>query len=72
MSKNDTTEKVTYLNLFYVRERDRGQKAIWTKVGAMFPHREGPGYNLDIQALPVNFDGKLVAMPPKDNEAGDE
>jgi hypothetical protein len=54
--------------VFSVQERDRGQKAIWTRLGVAFKHREGDGLSLTLQAIPVNFDGRLVLMPPKDND----
>jgi hypothetical protein len=58
-----------YFNVFTVREFEgsTGQKAkSWTKVGVAFPHREGPGFNLELSALPL--DGRLVALVPNDND----
>jgi hypothetical protein len=60
-----------YFNVFTVREFEgsTGQKAkSWTKVGVAFPHREGPGFNLELSALPL--DGRLVALVPSDDEEG--
>jgi hypothetical protein len=60
-----------YFNVFTVREFEgsTGQKAkSWTKVGVAFPHREGPGFNLELSALPL--DGRLVALVPNDDEEG--
>ena len=57
-----------YFNVFTVREFEgsTGQKAkSWTKVGVAFPHREGPGFNLELSALPL--DGRLVALVPNDD-----
>ena len=67
MSKTGTPP---YFNVFTVREYEagNGQKANqWTKVGVAFPHREGPGFNLELNALPL--DGHLVALPPAEDEA---
>ncbi len=63
------TGAAPYLNVFTVREYETGsgQKAKnWTKVGVAFPHREGPGFNLELNALPM--DGHLVALPPSEDE----
>ena len=52
--------QVDYLNVFTVEEYEKdGQTArSWTKVGVAFPHKEGPGFNVQLRALPT--DGKLV------------
>jgi hypothetical protein len=34
----------------------------WTKIGAAFPHKEGPGFSVELQAFPV--DGRLIVLPP--------
>lgn len=30
--------------------------------GAVFPHKEGPGFSIELKAFPV--DGRLVVLPP--------
>ena len=32
----------------------------WTRLGAAFPHKEGPGYSIELKAFPV--DGRLVVL----------
>jgi len=66
MSKETTKNQPAFI-VFGVQERERGQKAIWTRLGVVFKHKEGEGMNLTVQALPLNFDGRLVLMPPKDD-----
>ena len=51
---------------FTVRDRGNGRKAIWTRVGVVWAHDKGAGLNLELEALPFNFDGRLVLLPPKD------
>jgi hypothetical protein len=51
--------------LRYVSSKAQKAKS-WTKVGVAFPHREGPGFNLELSALPL--DGRLVALVPSDDE----
>lgn len=63
------TGAAPYLNVFTVREYEsgNGQKGKnWTKVGVAFPHREGPGFSLELNALPM--DGRLVALAPSEDE----
>ena len=38
-------------------------KTFWTKCGVAFPSKNGPGWNVQLDALPVN--GKLILMEPK-------
>ena len=33
-----------------------------TTIGAAFPHKEGPGFSIELQAFPV--DRRLVVLPP--------
>jgi len=40
-----------------------GQDDYWLNVGAAFPHQDGNGYNVVLQAIPI--DGKIVLRPPK-------
>ena len=45
-----------------------GKKDILTRIGAGWKHQKGDGMNLQIRALPLNFDGKIVLFPPKEDE----
>ena len=59
----------SHLNVYSVREFESstGQKAkSWTKVGVAFPHKEPPGFNVELNLLPL--DGRLVALPPAEDE----
>ena len=57
----------SYRNMvvYSVREGKDGKK-FWNRVGAAFPHKEGDGFNVVLEALPL--DGKLVVMPPRETE----
>jgi hypothetical protein len=59
----------TYLNVFTVEEYESNGKSQkkWTRIGAAFPHKEGPGFSIEVKAFPV--DGRLVVLPP---DSGDE
>lgn len=44
----------------------------WTSIGAMWPLRSGDdGYSLKITSVPLQWDGRCVALLPLDNEAQD-
>ena len=53
----------------YVVVQREGADDFWINVGAAFPHSDGKGFNVIVQALPV--DGKLVLREPQD-DAGDD
>ena len=58
-----------HLEVYTVREfkNAAGEKGkSWTRVGTAFPHKDKPGFNLELQALPL--DGRLVALLPRDEE----
>jgi hypothetical protein len=59
----------SYLNVFTVEEYESNGKTSkrWTKIGAAFPHREGPGFSIELRAFPV--DGRLVVLPPADDDS---
>jgi hypothetical protein len=58
----------TYLNVFTVEEYETNGKTQkkWTRIGAAFPHKEGPGLSIELRAFPI--DGHLVVLPPDPND----
>ena len=60
-----TNSNTPAFHAFTVRERENGKKAIWTRIGAAWAHKDGEGVTLELEALPLNFDGRLVLLPPK-------
>jgi hypothetical protein len=44
-----------------------GQDDFWLPIGAAFPHQDGDGYNIVLQALPI--DGRVVLRIPKNEDA---
>ena len=58
MSNNQPT-----LIAFSVRERE-GKQAIWTKIGAAFPHGKGKGMTIQLDALPLG--DSIVLREPKE------
>ena len=67
------TQQPTY-RAFTVIKRE-GQDDYWLPIGAAFPHQNGDGFNIVLQALPLTSgDGtcKIVLRPPKDEQKHDK
>jgi hypothetical protein len=56
----------------YTVVKREGQDDFWLNIGAAFMHQDGEGFNIMLQAFPIN--GKIVLRPPKSepetNETG--
>ena len=46
-----------------------GKRRYWKPVGRAFPHEEGAGLTLVLDAIPSPFDGRLILLEP--DEADD-
>ena len=57
-----------YLEAFTVREDN--DKNFWTRIGVVFPNQNG-GLTILLDAIPAPTEGqyKIVALPPKAEEA---
>ncbi|RUL89445.1 hypothetical protein [Tautonia sociabilis] len=66
-SKNyDTAPKSPSHVAYQVRDRE-GQKSFWTRIGSVWPHSDGKGFNVQLEAVPL--DGRItlrVASEKKD------
>ena len=54
--------------VYHVRNGDESSKGYWTKIGAVWPHRDDKGFNIDLELIPI--DGRIVvreatAKPPQ-------
>ncbi|RXH12325.1 hypothetical protein EAS56_17610 [Bradyrhizobium guangzhouense] len=58
------TQQPTY-QAYSVSKRE-SQDDFWLCIGAAFPHADGRGLNVVLQALPL--DGKIVLRPPRDDK----
>ena len=61
------SNKKPTLIAYSVRERGKGQTAIWTRIGAAWPHGSGNGLSIQLEALPL--DGRIVLTEPKADDA---
>lgn len=54
--------------VYHVEERDGDNPNNWTRIGAMWPHKDGQGWNMQLQFLPIGTTGKLTIRvnEPKD------
>lgn len=40
----------------------------FAKIGAAWPNRDGKGFNIVLETLPVQFDGKITLRLPSEQE----
>lgn len=52
-----TAPKTPTHSAYQVRDREGG-KAIWTRIGAAWPHADGNGFSLQIDSVPL--DGRIT------------
>jgi len=62
MSKKPT------LIAYTVKERGEAQKAIWTQIGAAWPHGSGTGLTVQLEVPPL--DGRIALTEPKGGNGG--
>jgi hypothetical protein len=53
----------------YTVVKREGQDDFWIAIGAAFMHQDGDGYNVVLQALPI--DGRVVLRLPKKSASED-
>lgn len=51
---------------YSVKDRGEGQDAVWNRVGAAWQHRDGKGFDIQMDATPV--DGRLTLREQKREE----
>ena len=68
MSKTSTpAPAATRFDAFTVREYQQDGKTLneWNKIGVAFPHKDGKGFNVILQAVPVDGEIYLRIHEPK-------
>ena len=50
--------------------RREGQDDFWLNLGLVFPHKDGSGFNIMLQALPL--DGKIVCRELNEGDEAEE
>ncbi len=66
------TDQPPLYRAYTVIERENSASPFWLNIGTAFPHKDGKGFNVILQALPIK-DGKVVLrlyeeQPPQDNK----
>lgn len=51
---------------YTVKNRGRNKSAIWTRIGAAWPHEKAKGLTIELDALPL--DGRIVLTEPKQEQ----
>jgi hypothetical protein len=54
----------------YTVIKREGKDDFWLAIGAAFAHEDGDGFNIVLQALPI--DGKIVLRLPKDDQPDEQ
>ena len=50
----------------------KGEKSYWNKVGAVWAHKDGKGFNLKLEFLPLNGAELTIREPKPKSEAATE
>ena len=54
-----TSNQPTHL-VYHVEEREGNDANNWTRIGALWPHRDGKGWNMKLDYLPIGTNGQLT------------
>ena len=65
---NTTSKKPTHA-VFHVAGNE--DKARWARIGAAWAHKDGKGFNLDFDTIPMKA-GRFVIRENRSDEAGDQ
>ncbi|HEX4613240.1 MAG TPA: hypothetical protein VH092_33950 [Urbifossiella sp.] len=60
------TSKPAYI-AYTVRNNEDQKEGFWTRLGVAFPHQDGKGFNLLLDAYPL--DGRITLRVPSDKPA---
>ena len=60
MSNTDTqtTSSKAPTHIVYQVRGEEGQKGFWTRMGVAWAHKDGKGFNIQLEGIPL--DGRLV------------
>jgi len=65
-TKTETAATKTPTHVAYQVRNREGKKAIWTRIGSAWSHADGEGFNIQLDANPV--DGKLTLRTRTEKE----
>ncbi len=61
------TSKPSHRAYLVSTPKKEGDKAIWTEVGAVWPHKNGGGFDLFVREG-ISLHGRVVCTEPKEKE----
>ncbi len=47
-------------------EKDNKKESFWTKVGVVFAHQDGKGFDVVLEAMPIN--GRVTIREPREKD----
>ena len=56
------SSKPAYIAYHVRNNKDEQGESFWTRIGAAFPHKDGKGFNLLIETVPL--DGRITLRVP--------
>ncbi|QDT53001.1 hypothetical protein Pan44_10160 [Caulifigura coniformis] len=65
-TSNASSKAPTHI-VYHVRDGANGEKGFWTRIGAAWAHKDGKGFNVQVDCVPL--DGRLslrIASEKKD------
>lgn len=65
--KTNESKKPTHIAYTVTGE---GENQFWNRIGAVWPHEDGEGFNVQLSSLPI--DGKLVVRIAKEKKKAQE
>jgi hypothetical protein len=68
MAENKDAKQPTH-RAYSVIKRE-GQDDFWLNLGLVFPHKDGSGFNIMLQAIPL--DGKIVCREVSEDDAAED
>ena len=64
MTTETNSNRPTHRVYAVIINKEGAAKGAWLEVGAAWPHRDGKGYNLKLDAIPRSSDAQLVNVSP--------
>ena len=64
-TNNQPASKTPSHIAYHVRNREGG-KGFWRRIGSAWAHKDGNGFNIQIEAVPL--DGRIVLRTPSEKE----
>jgi len=68
MAEKDQPNQPTHRAYSIIRRE--GQDDFWLNIGLVFPHKDGGGFNIMLQAFPL--DGKIVCREVAESDASND